>query len=98
MEDVHSEPKFENEKPMSAPVMDVVPPSNPAPDNRPNTQHVDHLPKHPTVHQDEIKTKQPTKQIQKQPTNGVGTAITATVIIVISMAAMATYAYLKTAR
>lgn len=98
MEDVHSEPKPVAEMPMPAPVMDVVPPTNPAPDVRPNAQQIDHLPKHPAVHQNETKTKEPTKQQKRQPNNGAGVAITATVIIVIAMAAMATYAYLKTVR
>ena len=96
MEEVHNEPKPETDKPMSSPVMDVMPPSGSATDNRPNVQPTDHLPKQPTTHQTEIKLKALIEQ--KQPSKGVGMAITATVIIVIAMAVLATYAYLKTAR
>lgn len=44
-----------------------------------------------------IPAEEPKKPpVPKQPKNGVGTAIAATVIIVLGLAAMATYAYIKT--
>lgn len=98
MEDVHNEPKSETEKPISSPVMDVMPPSGPPIDNRPHLQPADYLPKPPITPHSESKTKTPAEQKPKQPSKGIGTAITATVIIVIAMAVLATYAYLKTAR
>ena len=98
MEDVHNEPKPETEKPVSSPVMDVMPPSGPAIDNRLHTQPIDHLPKQSTTHQSETKSKSSTEKKPKPSSKGVGTAIIATVVIVIAMAALATYAYLKTAR
>lgn len=98
MEDVRSEPKPETDKPMPSPVMDVMPPSSPVNDNRPHAQPIDHPPKQPIFNQDVAKSKDSVNPKEKQPTNGVATAITATVIIVIAMAVLATYAYLKTAR
>lgn len=98
MEDVHNEPKLETEKPMPSPVMDVMPPSGPAIDNRPHVQPADYSPKQSTTTQVETKSKARPEQKPKKASAGIGTAITATVIIVIAMAVLATYAYLKTVR
>ncbi len=82
-----SEPFIEEPIPplRPAPVMDIVPPPpSPASDHK------------------AADAKQPTKQSPakkseslKQPRTGVTTAITATVIIVLSLAGLAVFAYLK---
>ncbi len=79
------------------PVMDVVPPENAPnhlatpppeePDSRSELKGADNVPKKP-------ESLKPASA--KQPGSGIAAAIVGTVIIVLSLAALATYAYLKT--
>lgn len=80
-----------------APVMDVRPPiEEQVPEEQPKPIPPDHeLPAHAS------EPPQPPRQqkappVPKQPRSGVTAAIVATVIIVLGLAALATYAYLKT--
>ncbi len=79
--------------------MDVKPPdispeplATPPPDAEP--EHKEEPPKDDKKKDDKPKTVQ-SKQ-PKQPHSGVGAAIFATVVIVLALAAMATYAFIKT--
>lgn len=98
MEDeLQPEPRTETPKQAPAPVMDVTPPPQAA-DSR-----LHHLPKDQitTPSADKQTTATPDKPEQvssKKSRKGVGLAITATVIIVLGLAVLATYAYLKTIR
>jgi uncharacterized surface anchored protein len=84
----------------SAPVMDVRPPQagapaaeQPKPADAPQ-QAPDEKPKKPEKAKDE---KPPTPVVPKKPRQpGVGAAIFASVVIVLGLAALAVYAYLKT--
>lgn len=98
-DDFQSVPKTDIPKTMTTPVMDIKPHTNPAPDNRPHTPpayQADPADGHDTKQQPDANHAQPAPA--KQPSNGTSAAITATVIIVIALAALATYAYLKTAK
>ncbi|HEX7633346.1 MAG TPA: hypothetical protein VF401_03400 [Candidatus Saccharimonadales bacterium] len=77
-----------------SPVMDVVAPPPASPPAEPSAS--------PAVAPVEPKKQAkpapaPTKP-PRQPSNGVGMAIFATVVIVLGLAALATYAYLQTAK
>jgi hypothetical protein len=80
------------EKPPAAPVMDVVTPAAvkavPA-DAEPKDKPA-------PVETPKAKVQQKPAKPAKKRGNGVGMAIFATIVIVLGLAAMATYAYLKT--
>ena len=83
-------------KPVRASAMDVVTPRLPASEPvavapAPPAEAAD--PKAKSV---SAKEKPKAPKPAKKPRNGVGMAIFATIIIVLGLAAMATYAYLKT--
>jgi hypothetical protein len=85
------EPAPPNEQPRagSTPVMDVVPPKPPEALKEP--------PKDNTGESVELKpSKTAVTKPPKRPSSGVGLAIFATVIIVIALAALMVYAYLRT--
>ena len=91
----HNQPIPEPQKPVAAPVMDIKPPTN---DSRPHTPPIqqmdaptDQMAKHGEDHVDKI------EKPDKTNPSGVGGAIFATIFIVLALACMATYAYLKTA-
>lgn len=74
------------------PVMDVQPPAPaPAPDVPADKQRSKESPEPAKPAPKAVKPKAP-----KQPGSGVGFAIAATVVIVLGLAALATYAYLQT--
>jgi hypothetical protein len=98
-----SPPEVQNPPP--APVMDVVPPpaldksETAAPSDSAVSQ--DDKPVDPKANDNEKAddkgpAKPTTPKPPKQPGNGVGLAIVATVVIVLSLAVLATYAYIKT--
>lgn len=91
MEDtVQIEPKPETPP---TPVMDVMPPAT---DGRAHHQPKEHATTQSTASRPE--SASPTEiPMSDNPNSGVGMAITATVLIVFGLAAIATYAYLKTA-
>ncbi len=57
-----------------------------------NTKPVEQAP----VHKSATSVKKPPAPVKKTTNSGVATAIVATVIIVLGLAALATYAYIKT--
>ena len=79
--------------------MDVQPPAPepavPADSPQPLTQPAAEPPKL-ELPKDDKQAPAPTPKQSKQPGNGTGLAIVATVVIVLGLAALATYAYLKT--
>jgi hypothetical protein len=82
---------MENDIRNAAPVMDVAPPpASPAP--------IEELPSEPQNQPDQQAnkpSKPPKAGRSDEPKSGVALAIVATVIIVLGLAAMATYAYMK---
>ncbi len=94
---IHNQPTPDGLKPAAAPVMDIKPP---VPVDKPHNLPADPAMSHsqeskPISHQPETK-QQAIPAVPKQPSNGTGGAIFATVVIVIALAALATYAYIKT--
>lgn len=88
-----SEPK--PAAPIPTPVMDVVPPpATPAADKAPAEPAPTNAA--PTAPAPAVKLAKPVTP--KQPSDGVGMAIAATVIIVLGLAILAVIAYLKTAK
>ncbi|HTB48548.1 MAG TPA: hypothetical protein VK712_00515 [Verrucomicrobiae bacterium] len=79
--------------PKPGPVMDVVVPP-PDKSNSPDTAKADT--KSPAPESKSIKQAPAKPTTPKQPSSGTGLAIFATVIIVLGLAALATYAYIKT--
>lgn len=100
MEPVHQQPPQPAPKPSSPPVMDVRPPKTVAaePVKEPPKAAVDLPVAEPG--DEKQKTEKPAKpapaKLPKQPKNGVGLAIVATVVIVLALSAMMVYAYLRT--
>ncbi|MGC1177378.1 MAG: hypothetical protein WA843_04885 [Candidatus Saccharimonadales bacterium] len=100
MEPQAPQPPEPPKAPAPAPVMDVVPPPIEKPADQANSSPVPDTPvkqkdaKHAAKAAKKAAAKQPT--LPKQPGHGVGLAIFATVIIILGLAALATYAYLKT--
>jgi len=102
-----SAPKPEAPKPAHGPVMDVVapPPAATAGEDKPHQPPQEDKP-HATTDEQPATQSDPDKPVAppepqkpvtpKPPHTGVGLAITATVIIVLGLAALAVYAYLKT--
>jgi len=87
-------------KPPQTPAMDVVAPKPSTPEPvavapAPPAEETDpkETPAPVEIHKNKPKAHKPSA---KKPHNGVGVAILATVVIVLGLAAMATYAYLKT--
>ncbi len=95
---IHNQPAPVEHKPVAAPVMDIKPPvSTEKPHNLPADPTMSHSPENKSIgHQPETK-QQSLPAEPKQPSNGTGGAIFATVVIAIVLAALATYAYIKTA-
>lgn len=87
-----SSPQPSTEQPAATPVMDVTPPRQEAQLHQPPAE--EESPEQPTKPHDAPKQNKP----PKPPKNGVGMAIFATVVIVLGLAALATYAYIKTSR
>jgi hypothetical protein len=101
MEERAAAPASPATKPTHAPAMDVVAPHGPAPvavEPEPATKDADEKDKQALTEalKDAKKDKPKKPAAAKEPSNGVGMAIFATMVIVLGLAAMATYAYLKT--
>jgi hypothetical protein len=90
-------------------VMDVVAPppveAEPAPSSQPNAAPAENdqadkqdQPSEAVAKEVADQKDKPAPKAPKQPKNGVGLAIMATVLIVLGLAALATYAYLQTAK
>jgi len=79
--------------PLSSFVMDVVAPPPTEKAAGPAPQPAAEKPKHEEAKKTEHKPEKP-----QRVSTGVGAAIFATVVIVLGLAALATYAYLKTVR
>ena len=96
---MHNEPITEDHKPVPVPVMDIKPPvAADKPHSLPDDPAMSHSLESISDSHHSKKADQPARAVDKQPSNGTGGAIFATVIIVIVLAALATYAYLKTAK
>jgi len=99
-DELQIEPKPEEPKPMSTPVMDIMPPPIAATEGRPYNTPLDQVSEMSADDQPadpaNARTSVPKPAATKQPGSGVGLAITATVLIVLGLAVLATYAYLKT--
>lgn len=93
-----SEPFSEDtSQPHPAPVMDVVPPPTSASASTPAKAEADpiHLSEHKPEAKHTASTQQPKPGPSKQPNNSVTAAIFATVVIVLGLAGLAVFAYLK---
>jgi hypothetical protein len=94
-----SAPHHPDPKPAQPPVMDVVPPKPTEPPKAPPKEERDNDPP-PTPHSAEAAHHKPDKPAvakpPKQPGSGVGLAIFATIVIVLCLGALFTYAYLRT--
>ncbi len=88
---------MEENKTPAKPVMDVAPPKPPEVHPDPSEEKPD-APAKPTAKLDKfaLKSKRPAPLKKTGNNTGAGMAIAATVVIVLGLAAMATYAYLKT--
>ena len=87
-------------KPAQPPVMDVTPPRPAEPPKVPPKEERDNDPPQPTPHSAESAHHKPEKPAvakpPKQPGSSVGLAIFATIVIVLGLGALFTYAYLRT--
>ena len=99
---INMEPNGENQPVAaatpSAPIMDVAPPTAAMANDKPHTppQNQQSSSESQTTPENDQKPTGP-KPIE-QPSNGVGLAIFATVIIVLALSMIAAYAYMKTAK
>jgi uncharacterized protein HemX len=84
---------MEENKTPAKPVMDVAPPKPPEVHPDPSEEKPD---KPAKTDKPAPKPKRPAPPKKSADNSGVGMAIAATVVIVLGLAAMATYAYLKT--
>lgn len=95
---IHNQPTTEEHKPVAAPVMDIKPPvAIDKPRNLPADPAMSHSPETKSINHNPEAKQQAIPAAPKQPSNGIGGAIFATVVIVIVLAALATYAYIRTA-
>ena len=90
---LHQEPQPEESK--ATPVMDIVPPA-PTPNDNKSEAKMSHPSLAPEKPKHLSPETRPPKSVVASSSNGSTAAVIATVIVILALALMATYAYIKT--